>query len=186
MVLALGVWILIGVVALVLIILIGYYNRFTVLSNRIENSLGQIDVQLKRRADLIPNLVETVKGYAKHEKEAISAVTEARKALVGAKDLAGRVKADRTLDGALGRLFAIAEGYPDLKANTNFLELQRELTSTEDKVAYARQFYNDSILDYNNKCKTFPGKVFAGMFGFKEKEYIQITEEEKKAVKVKF
>jgi LemA protein len=182
----LALWILIGVVILLVIIFASYYNRFTVLSNRIENSLGQIDVQLKRRADLIPNLVETVKGYAKHEKAAITAVTEARKALVGATDLPGRLKADKGLEGALGRLFAIAEGYPDLKANTNFLELQRELTSTEDKVAYSRQFYNDSILDYNNKCKTFPGKLFAGMFGFKEKEYIQITEAEKQPVKVKF
>ena len=184
--LGLGIWILIAAVVLLIFIFAGYYNRFTVLSNRIANSLGQIDVQLKRRADLIPNLVETVKGYAKHEKDAIKAVTEARKALVSATDLPSRVKADRTLDGALGRLFAIAEGYPDLKANTNFLELQRELTSTEDKVAYSRQFYNDSILDYNNKCKTFPGKMFASMFGFKEKEYIQISAEDKKPVQVKF
>src|SRR4030042_2186409 len=144
----LALWILIGVGVLLVIIFAGYYNRFTVLSNRIANSLGQIDVQLKRRADLIPNLVETVKGYAKHEKAAITAVTEARKALVGATDLPSRLKADKGLEGALGRLFAIAEGYPDLKANTNFLELQRELTSTEDKVAYSRQFYNDSILNY--------------------------------------
>jgi LemA protein len=180
------VWVVIILVALLIIALISYYNRFTVLSNRIENSLGQIDVQLKRRADLIPNLVETVKGYAKHEKAAITAVTEARKALVGATDLPSRLKADKGLEGALGRLFAIAEGYPDLKANTNFLELQRELTSTEDKVAYSRQFYNDSILDYNNKCKTFPGKIFAGIFGFKEKEYIQIAEAEKQPVKVQF
>jgi LemA protein len=182
----LALWILIGVVVLLIFIFAGYYNRFTVLSNRIANSLGQIDVQLKRRADLIPNLVETVKGYAKHEKDAIAAVTNARKALVGATDLPGRVKADRALEGALGRLFAIAEGYPDLKANTTFLELQRELTSTEDKVAYSRQFYNDSILDYNNKCKTFPGKIFAGMFGFHEKEYIQIAAAEREPVKVKF
>jgi LemA protein len=181
-----GLLILIIVVVLLIIIFAGYYNRFTVLSNRIENSLGQIDVQLKRRADLIPNLVETVKGYAKHEKAAITAVTEARKALVGAKDLQGKVKADKTLESALGRLFAIAEGYPDLKANTNFLELQRELTSTEDKVAYSRQFYNDSILSYNNKCKTFPGNMFAGMYGFKPKEYIQIAEAERKPVKVEF
>jgi LemA protein len=182
----LWIWILIGVAVLLVMLFAGYYNRFTVLSNRIENSLGQIDVQLKRRADLIPNLVETVKGYAKHEKEAIKAVTDARKALVGAKGIEEKVKADRTLDGALGRLFAIAEGYPDLKANTNFLELQRELTSTEDKVAYSRQFYNDSILDYNNKCKTFPGNIFAGMFGFKEKEYLKIVEAERKPVNVKF
>jgi LemA protein len=184
--LGIGLWILIGVVALLVIIFAGYYNRFTVLSNRIENSLGQIDVQLKRRADLIPNLIETVKGYAKHEKEAIKAVTDARKALVGAKELPDRLKADKGLEGALGKLFAIAEGYPDLKANTNFLELQRELTATEDRVAYSRQFYNDSILDYNNKCKTFPGNLFAGMYGFKEKEYLKIAEAERKAIKVEF
>ncbi len=186
MALGLGIWVLIGVVILLVIIFASYYNRFTVLSNRIDNSLGQIDVQLKRRADLIPNLVETVKGFAKHEKEAITAVTNARTALVGAGDLSSKMKANKVLETALGRLFAIAEGYPDLKANTNFLELQRELTATEDKVAYSRQFYNDSILDYNNKCKTFPGKVFAGMYGFKEKEYIQIAPEERKPVKVSF
>ena len=182
----LTLWILIGIVVLLIFIFGGYYNRFTVLSNRIENSLGQINVQLKRRADLIPNLIETVKGFAKHEKAAIKAVTDARKALVSAKDLSKKVEADKKLEGALGKLFAIAEGYPDLKANTNFLELQRELTTTEDKVAYARQFYNDSILSYNNKCKTFPGNIFAGMFGFKPKEYLQIAESEKKVVKVKF
>lgn len=181
-----GAWIIGGVVLLLILIFAGYYNRFTVLSNRIENSLWQINVQLKRRADLIPNLIETVKGFAKHEKEAIKAVTDARKALVSAKDLNSKVKADRTLESALGRLFAIAEGYPDLKANTNFLELQRELTATEDKVAYARQFFNDSILSYNNKCKTFPGNVFAGMYGFKPKDYTKITEAEAKTVKVKF
>lgn len=181
-----GIWILIIVIVLIICIFAGYYNRFTVLSNRIENSLGQIDVQLKRRADLIPNLVETVKGYAKHEKDAIAAVTNARKALVGAGDLSTKVKADKVLESALGRLFAIAEGYPDLKANTTFLELQKELTATEDKVAYARQFYNDSILSYNNKCKTFPGNIFAGMYGFKEKEYVQITEADREPVKVKF
>lgn len=179
-------WVLIAVAALLIIIFAGYYNRFTVLSNRIDNSLGQIDVQLKRRADLIPNLVETVKGYAKHEKEAIKTVTDARKALVGAKGIEEKVKADRGLESALGKLFAIAEGYPDLKANTTFIELQRELTSTEDRVAYSRQFYNDSILSYNNSCKTFPGNLFAGMYGFKEKEYIQIVEAERKAVKVQF
>ena len=182
---AIGIWILIAVVALLIIIFASYYNRFTVLSNRIENSLGQINVQLKRRADLIPNLVETVKGFARHEKAAIKAVTDARKALVSAKGVVDKVKANNQLEGALKTIFAIAEGYPDLKANTNFLELQRELTATEDKVAYARQFYNDSILSYNNKCKTFPGNMFAGMYGFKPKEYLQIAEAEKKVVKVK-
>jgi len=181
-----GILISIGAVVLLIIIFASYYNRFTVLSNRIENSLGQINVQLKRRADLVPNLIETVKGFAKHEKEAIKAVTDARKALVGAKGVEDKVKADRKLESALKTIFAIAEGYPDLKANQNFLELQRELTTTEDKVAYARQFYNDSILSYNNKCKTFPGNMFAGIYGFKAKDYLQIAEAEKKVVKVSF
>jgi len=184
--LGLGIWVLIAVVALLIIIFAGYYNRFTVLSNRIENSLGQIDVQLKRRADLIPNLIESVKGYAKHETQAIKSVTDARKALVGAKGVEEKIKADKGLESALGKLFAIAEGYPDLKANTNFLELQKELATTEDRVAYSRQFYNDSILSYNNSCKTFPGNMFAGMFGFKEKTYLQIAEAERKPIQAKF
>ncbi len=182
----LAIWIILGVAALLIIILASYYNRFVVLTNRIHNSLSQINVQLKRRADLIPNLIKTVKGFAKHEKAAIKEVTDARKALVGAKGIENKVKADKQLESALKTIFAIAEGYPDLKANQNFLELQRELASTEDKVAYARQFYNDSILTYNNKCKTFPGIVFAGLYGFKEKEYIKIAESEKKVVKVEF
>jgi len=122
----------------------------------------------------------------KHEKAAIKAVTEARKALVSAKNLPAKVKSDKQLDGVLGKLFAIAENYPDLKANTTFVKLQDELTTTEDKVAYSRQFYNDSILAFNNSVKLMPGRLFAGLFGFKEKEYIKITEAEKKAVKVSF
>lgn len=180
------VWILIGAAILIGIIFLIYFNRFAVLENRIDNSLSQIDVQLKRRADLIPNLVETVKGFAKHEKEAIKAVTDARKALVSAKGLVDRVKADRQLEGALGRLFAIAEAYPDLKANTNFLELQRELSTTEDRIAYARQFYNDSILSFNDLVRTFPGAFFASIFGKKPREFLQIAESERKVVKVKF
>src|SRR3989344_2966070 len=179
-------WIIGGAAVLLAGIFIGEYNRFVVLTNRIENSLGQIDVQLKRRADLIPNLIETVKGFAKHEKDAIKAVTDARKALVGAKDIVGKVRADNQLQSALKTIFAIAEGYPDLKANTNFLELQRELSSTEDKVAYSRQFYNDSILIYNDLCNTFPGKFFAGIFGKTPQEYLKIAESERKVVKVKF
>jgi len=180
-------WIIGGSVVLVAgVVTLSYYNRFVVLENRIDNSLSQIDVQLKRRADLIPNLIETVKGFAKHEKEAIQAVSDARKALVSAKDLTKRVDADKKLDSALGRLFAIAENYPDLKANTNFLELQRELTATEDKVAYSRQFYNDSILSYNNLCKAFPGVLFAGIFKKQAKEYLKIAPSEREVVKVKF
>jgi LemA protein len=179
-------WILIGVAVLVALVFFSYFNRFAILGNRIDGSLSQINVQLKRRADLIPNLIETVKGFAKHETAAIKAVTDARKALVGAKGVEAKVKADKGLESALKTIFAIAEGYPDLKANTNFLELQRELSSTEDKVAYARQHYNDSILSYNNLCRTFPGAFFAKIYGKKAGEYLQITEAEKKNVKVKF
>jgi LemA protein len=182
---------LIWAVPLAIIILLGlitiyYYNRFVVLSNRIDNSLSQIDVQLKRRADLIPNLMETVKGYAKHEKEIIKSVTDARKSLMKAKDLKEKVKANNVLEGALGRLFALAEAYPDLKANTNFLELQKELATTEDKIAYSRQFYNDSILSYNNMIQTMPAMFFAKMFGRKEKEYLKIPAAQREVVKVKF
>ena len=180
------VWVLIAVVALVVLAFLYYFNRFAILGNRIDNSLSQIDVQLKRRADLIPNLIETVKGYAKHEKGIMAEVNKARKALVGAGDVEKKVKANDVLEHALGRLFAIAENYPDLKANTNFIELQRELASTEDRVAYSRQYYNDSILDYNNLCTTFPGKFFAGIYGRKEKEYLKIAPAERELVKVKF
>ena len=180
------IWIILGAIVLILLIIFGYYNRFIILGNRIDNSLSQINVQLKRRADLIPNLIETVKGFAKHEKGIMKEVTEARKALMGAKGIENKVKADGVLEGALGKLFAIAEGYPDLKANTNFMELQRELSSTEDRVAYARQNYNDSILRYNDLCMKFPGLIFAGMFGKKKREYLQITQAETKNVKVGF
>lgn len=179
-------WVLSGVVLLVAVIFFVYYNRFAILGNRIDNSLSQIDVQLKRRADLIPNLIESVKGFAKHETAAIKAVTEARKALVSAKNIEGKIKANNGLESALKTIFAIAEGYPDLKANTNFLELQRELSATEDRVAYSRQYYNDSILSYNNLCTTFPGTFFAKLYGKQSREYLKIAEAEKKNVKVEF
>lgn len=179
-------FIILGAVFLLVIIFLSYFNRFALLGNRIDNSLSQIDVQLKRRADLIPNLIETVKGYVKHEKGVMKEVTDARKALVGAKDLPSRVKAGDKLQTALGSLFAIAENYPNLKANENFIELQRELTATEDKIAYSRQYYNDSIWSYNNLCKTFPGTFFAGIFGKKAREYLEITASERKNVKVEF
>jgi len=167
-------------------IFFGYFNRFVILGNRIDNSLSQINVQLKRRVDLIPNLIETVKGFAKHEKAAIKVVTDARKALMNATGVEKKVKANQGLEKALKTIFAIAEGYPDLKANTNFLELQRELAATEDKIAYSRQFYNDSILTYNNLCKTFPGVFFARLYGKRARKYLEITESEKKKVDVKF
>ena len=181
-------WIIliIALVALFLIMLFSYYNRFIRLANRIKNSLAQINVQLKRRADLIPNLIETVKGFAKHEKAAIKAVTDARKALVSAKGVVDKVKANNQLEGALKTIFAIAEGYPDLKANTNFLELQRELAATEDRVAYSRQFYNDSILSYNNLIEMFPSNIFAKMFGRKEQEFFKIDAVDTKLPKVAF
>lgn len=179
-------WLILGIVALVIIVFLSYFNRFAILGNRIDSSLSQIDVQLKRRADLIPNLIATVKGYVKHEKTAIKAVTDARKALVSAKGIEDKVKADKKLESTLKTIFAIAENYPNLKANENFLELQRELATTEDKVAYSRQYYNDSILAYNDLCKTFPGTFFAGIYGKKAREYLQISESERKNVKVNF
>jgi LemA protein len=179
-------WILIAVIAAVVFIFFYYFNRFATLANRIDNSLSQIDVQLKRRADLIPNLIETVKGYAKHEKSIMAEVSKARQALVSAKNLVGKVKADGILENALGKLFAIAENYPNLKANENFKQLQDELSTTEDRVAYARQRYNDDILSYNDLCRTYPGKFFAGLYSKKPKEYLQIAEAERKLPKVSF
>ena len=168
-------WIIsLGVLALVAIVFITYYNRFVSLGNRIDNSLSQIDVQLKKRADLVPNLIETVKGYAKHEKGIMDSVNNARKALVSASSLSAKVKAGDVLQNALGKLFAIAENYPQLRANENFLQLQQELSAIEDKVAYARQFYNDNILDFNNSTKTFPGNMFAGLFRVKERPFLEI------------
>ena len=179
-------WIFAVIPIVIILAFFFYFNRFAVLGNRIESSLSQIDVQLKRRADLIPNLIETVKGYVKHEKSIIKEVTNARKALVGAKGLENRIKANNQLESALKTIFAIAENYPNLKADTNFLELQRELSATEDKIAYARQYYNDSILSYNDLCKTFPGAFFAKIYSKKPKEYLKIAERERELVKVKF
>jgi len=163
-----------------------YFNRFIVLGNRIDNSLSQIDVQLRKRADLVPNLINTVKGYAKHEKGIMKEVTEARKALLSAKTFEKRAKAGAELQSALKSIFAVAEGYPDLKANQNFLHLQQELAAIEDKIAYSRQFYNDSILSYNNATKVFPGVVFASLYGKKPKPYLEIPQETKAVPKVEF
>lgn len=179
-------WIIIVLAVLIVLMFIYYYNKFVVLGNRIDNSLSQIDVQLQKRADLVPNLVNTVQGYAKHEKKIMQAVTDARKAFLGAGDIKGKMKAGSEMQNALKSIFAIAENYPQLKANENFLQLQQELAAIEDKVAYARQFYNDSILSYNNGVKLFPGKVFASMYGMKEKEYLQIPTEAKAVPKVDF
>lgn len=179
-------WILVALVALVVIAFIAYYNRFTVLENRIDNSLSQIDVQLKKRADLVPNLIETVKGYAKHEKSIMTEVTNARKALVSAKDIPSKVKAGDQLQNALKSIFAIAENYPQLRANENFLHLQQELSAIEERVAYSRQYYNDSILSYNNSVETFPGVFFAKIFSRQEKPMLQIAPKEREMPKVSF
>ena len=183
---AFGLWIWIIAVFLVALIFFIYYNRFVRLSNQIDNSLAQIDVQLKKRADLVPNLLSAVKGYMKHEKSIMSEVTNARKVLLGAKDVVGRVKAGNKLQAALGKIFAIAENYPNLKANENFLQLQQELSAIEDKVAYARQYYNDGIMSYNVLNTTLPGKWFASLYGFKGKEYLQIPAEQRAVPKVSF
>ncbi len=180
------VWIIGIVVILLIVIMIYYFNRFAVLSNRIENSLAQIDVQLRKRADLVPNLMNTVKGYVKHEKSIFKQLTDARKAILAAKDTVKRVKAGNQMQEALKSIFAMAESTPELKANQNFLELQRELSAIEDKIAYARQFYNDSILSYNTLTTTFPGAMFASLFGKKKKDYLEIPEQTKAVPKVSF
>src|SRR3989344_6738871 len=183
---ALFIWIILAVIALIVLLFITYYNRFTVLENRIDNSLSQIEVQLKKRADLVPNLTEAVKGYMKHERTVFKEVNDARKALLGAKDLPAKVKAGAELQHALKSLFAIAESYPQLKANENFIHLQQELAAIEDKISYARQHYNDSILSYNNSVETFPGAFFAKLYSKKEKPMLQIAAEERSLPKVEF
>ena len=179
-------WIILIVVVFVALVFVYYYNKFVLLGNRIDNSLSQIDVQLRKRADLVPNLVKTVQGYAKHEKGIMKNVTDARKAFLGAKDMKDKVKAGNMMQDALKSIFAIAENYPQLKANENFLHLQQELSAIEDKVAYARQYYNDSILSYNNSTRVFPGAMFASMYGMKEKEYLKIPTESRAVPKVEF
>ena len=174
------------IVIILFVVFFGYYNKIIKLENRIDNSWAQIDVQLKRRADLIPNLMNTVKGYMTHEKEVLENVTKARSALMNAETPQENVDADNQLTGALKSLFAVAENYPDLKANQNFLSLQDELTNTENKVAYARQHYNDSVLAYNNTVETIPGKWFAGMMNKKTHEMLQIPEEDREVPNVKF
>ena len=173
-------------VVILAIIFFSYYNKFVRLTQQIANSLAQINVQLKKRSDLIPGLLASVKGYMKHEKGIIKEVTEARKALVGAKGVEDKMKAGNQLQSALKSIFAIAEGYPDLKANTNFLHLQQELSAIEDKVAYARQYYNDGIMTYNVMTTTVPGLWFASMYGFKNKEYLKIEEAAKAVPKIEF
>jgi len=194
-----GGWIVLGIIVALAIWAISIYNGLVALRNRYKNAFSQIDVQLKRRYDLIPNLVETAKGYLKHERETLEAVIKARNQAVTAAQgaaanpgnpaaMASLGQAEGALSGVLGRLFALAEAYPDLKANQNMLAIQEELSSTENKVAFARQAFNDSVMEYNTKRESFPDNVFAGMFGFGPAELLNATEsaEERKAPKVSF
>ena len=194
-----GGWIFLAVLVAIIIWAISVYNRLVALRNRFKNAFAQIDVQLKRRYDLIPNLVETAKGYMAHERNTLEAVIAARNGAVSAAQKAaanpadaqaiqGLAAAEAGLSGALGRLFALSEAYPDLKANENMLAVQEELTGTENKISFARQAYNDSVMDYNTRVESFPDNVFAGFFQFKQGELLQATEsaEERKAVQVKF
>lgn len=182
------IW-LVVIIAIVVVIgswLAGTYNSLVNLRNMVKDQWAQIDVHLKRRADLIPNVVETVKGYASHEKETLDAVISARNKAVSANTVEEEMKANGELTNALGRLFAVAESYPDLKANANFMELQNTLKDTEDKIAFARQFYNDAVLKYKNKLEMFPTNIVASMFGFKPELFFEASDAEKEVPKVEF
>ncbi|HIH19735.1 TPA: LemA family protein [Candidatus Micrarchaeota archaeon] len=179
-------WILIGVIVLVLLFLVLLYNGLIRSRNNVDNSWSQIDVQLKKRSDLIPNLVETVKGYAKHEKEVFTQVTQARANMLKAQTVGEKAKASNMISDALKSIFAVAEAYPQLRASENFKHLQEELSDIEGKIAYARQFYNDSVLEYNNSTQVFPNNVLAGSMGFTKRDFFEVAEADKKLVKVKF
>lgn len=183
-----------GITTIIIIILVilalvvaGLYNRFVKLRTRVKEAWSDIDVQLKRRYDLIPNLIETVKGYANHEQQTLQNVTEARTKAMGAQNLEEQAQAENMLTGALKSLFAVSENYPDLKANENFLELQRELTDTENKIQSARRFYNTNVRDLNISVESFPSNIIASIFKFKKEEFFELTEEAaKEPVKVDF
>ena len=178
--------VVIVIVVVLVIAAIALYNNLVKLRNMVDNAWAQIDVQLQRRLDLIPNLVETVKGYASHERGTLDEVTEARAAVVNAGTPAGKMEADNMLTGALKSLFAVAEAYPDLKANVNFQQLQAELSSTEDKISYMRQSYNDTVMKYNTAIQTFPAVLFAGMMGFSQRESFDAAAGSDVAPKVQF
>jgi len=181
-----ALWILIGVAVLLVLYVIVTYNGLIRLRNRVANAWAQIDVQLRRRYDLIPNLVETVKGYAAHERQTFEAVTQARATAINASGVGEQAQAENMISGALKSLFAVAEAYPDLKANQNFLSLQEELSTTEGRISYARQFYNDSVLQLNTKVQSFPSNILANMFGFKEHEYFEADDTSRGPVSVQF
>lgn len=172
----------IAIFVVIVFSLIGMYNSLIRLRNQVKNAWSQIDVQLKRRHDLIPNLVETAKGYMKHEQDTLKGITEARSKAMGAGSVGDKAKAEGELNGAMSKFFLVVENYPDLKANANFLAVQEELTSTENKIAFARQSYNDQVLFFNNKIQMFPSNVIAGMYNFKENEFFEIENEVERAV----
>ena len=179
-------WIILIIVVLILLWIMSTYNGLVSLRNRVKDQWAQIDVLLKRRSDLIPNLVETVKGYAKHESGTLEAVINARNKAISATNVHDSASANGELTQALTHLFALSESYPELKANTNFMELQTNLKDTEDKIATARQFYNDSVLTYKNKLEMFPSSIVASIFGFKPEEFFKVSEAEKETPKVQF
>ncbi len=183
-----GMFVFFGIIILIVFFFIGIYNALVRLRNQVKNAWSQIDVQLKRRHDLIPNLVETAKGYMKHERETLENITKARNLAANAGGTVGdKARAEGALSSAMGSFYVVVENYPDLKADQNFLALQEELTSTENKIAFARQGYNDQVLFYNNKIQMFPSNIVAGMFNFKEEEFFEIEDKsEREAPKVKF
>ncbi len=182
----LWLWVLIGIAAVLALFLVTLYNRLIRLRNRTQNAWAQVDVQLRRRYDLIPNLVETVKGYASHERETFEEVTRARTAAQQAATVEDQAKAENVLTAAIGRLFAVAEAYPELRATENFQRLQGDLTDTEGRIAIARQIYNDTVLTYDNAIQTVPANVVAGMFGFAQKPFFEIEEPVREAPQVRF
>ncbi len=181
-----SIWIVAGVVSLIAIYLLTIYNGLVSAKVKISEAFSHIDVQLKRRVDLIPNLIESVKGYVKHEKEVLEKVTAARTSLMQAKSPHEKAKSDNMLTDTLKSLFAVAENYPTLKANENFIKLQDELSDTENKIAYSRQFYNSTVMDFNTKIQIFPNMIVASLLAFKAAEFFQIEEDEKKPIKVSF
>lgn len=181
-----AVWILLGIVFVLVVWVIAMYNSLISLRNRIQNAWSQIDVQLRKRYDLIPNLVDTVKAYAKHEQTVFENVTAARSAMMGAQSVKDQAAVQNDLTGALKSLFAVAEAYPELKANQNFSLLQEELSGTENKIAYSRQFYNDTVLAYNTMIQSFPSNILANAFNFTEKEYFESDEQSREPVRVDF
>ena len=180
------IWIFVGIILFLGLIGIGYYNRFIKLYERVKNSWSQIDVQLQRRMDLIPNLVETVKGYAKYEKETLENVINARNRYLSSNNSVEKMELSNEMGGFLSRLMAISEAYPDLKANSNFLDLQKQLEEIETKIGFSRQFYNDTVTSYNQAIKMFPANIVANIFNFKEAEFFVADEKAKENIQVRF